>query len=74
MRLVIAEDQALLREGFGFASLAQVASIEIAERAYPIGFCALGRRVPVVIAPAGSGFRGTPSRAIRLGWVAPTTQ
>lgn len=47
--------QALLREGFGFGSLAQVAPIEIAERAYPIGFCALGRRVPVVIAPAGLG-------------------
>ncbi len=46
---------ALLRESFGFASLAPVDPQVIAERTYPIGFAALGGRVPVVIAPAGSG-------------------
>lgn len=42
----------LLREGFGFASLAPAALAVIAERAYPIGYAALGGRVPVIIAPA----------------------
>src|SRR6202166_1434425 len=46
---------ALLRESFGFASLAATQPVTIAERSYPIGFAALGGRVPVVIAPAGSG-------------------
>jgi hypothetical protein len=45
----------LLRDGLGFVSLARVEPVMIAERSYPIGFAALGRRVPVVIAPAGSG-------------------
>jgi hypothetical protein len=44
--------QGLLRDVFGFASLAATPLIEIAERPYPIGFSALGGRVPVVIAPA----------------------
>jgi hypothetical protein len=44
---------ALLRECFGFQSLAPVAPITIAERSFPIGYAALGVRVPVVIAPLG---------------------
>lgn len=47
--------QALLRESFGFATLAKAEPVVLAERSYPIGFAALGGRVPVVIAPAGSG-------------------
>ena len=46
---------ALLRESFGFGSLAAVPAAVVADRAYPIGFSALGLRVPVVIAPAGIG-------------------
>lgn len=46
---------ALLRESFGFSSLAPANPQVIAERSYPIGFAALGGRVPLVIAPAGSG-------------------
>jgi hypothetical protein len=45
----------LLRESFGFASLATSNPMVIAERSYPIRFAALGGRVPVVIAPAGIG-------------------
>lgn len=45
----------LLRESFGFISLAEVEPVVIAERSYPVGFSAIGLRVPVVIAPAGSG-------------------
>jgi hypothetical protein len=47
---------ALLRECFGFQSLAPVAPvapITLTERSFPIGFAALGARVPVVIAPLG---------------------
>ncbi|NUQ79469.1 MAG: N-6 DNA methylase [Polyangiaceae bacterium] len=44
----------LLRESFGF-TLTQTSPIEIAGRTYPIGFHALGGRVPVVIAAADSG-------------------
>lgn len=46
---------ALLRDSFGFVSLRPVDPLLIADRRYPIGFWALGGRVPVVIAPAGSG-------------------
>src|SRR5690606_27611448 len=46
---------ALLRDAFGFASLAAVSPAVLAERSYPIGQAALGGRVPVVIAPAGGG-------------------
>jgi len=46
---------ALLRDSFGFATLAKADSVVLAERSYSIGFAALGGRVPVVIAPAGSG-------------------
>jgi hypothetical protein len=46
---------ALLRDGFGFATLAKSEPIVLAERSYPIGFAALGGRVPVIIAPAGGG-------------------
>ena len=46
---------ALLRESFGFASLAQAEPVVLAERSYPVGFEALGGSVPVVVAPAGSG-------------------
>jgi hypothetical protein len=47
--------RALLQEGLGFVSLAPVAPVVLAERSHPIGFAALGGRVPVVIAPAASG-------------------
>ena len=40
---------ALLRESFGFASLAASQTVVLAERSYPIGFAALGGRVPVVV-------------------------
>ncbi len=46
---------ALLREAFGFASLAATGPIEIQGRTHPVGHVALGGRVPVVIAPAASG-------------------
>ncbi|WP_437533141.1 N-6 DNA methylase [Sorangium sp. So ce726] len=46
---------ALLRDAFGFTSLATVKPALLAERTYPIGQAALGGRVPVVIAPADSG-------------------
>jgi len=46
---------ALLRDVFGFTSLASAAPVTIGERSYPIGAAALGGRVPVVVAPAGSG-------------------
>ena len=45
----------LLRESFGFTSLARVEAPMLSERSYPIGHAALGLRVPVVIAPAASG-------------------
>jgi hypothetical protein len=45
----------LLRESFGFTSLARVEAPVISERRYPIGHAALGLRVPVIIAPAASG-------------------
>jgi hypothetical protein len=47
--------QGLLRDSFGFTSLSSVSPVVIAEHTYPIGFSALGERVPVVIAPASSG-------------------
>ena len=46
---------ALLRDSFGFASLAKAEPVVLAERSYPIGFAALAGRVPVIVAPAGSG-------------------
>ncbi|WP_242343610.1 Eco57I restriction-modification methylase domain-containing protein [Anaeromyxobacter terrae] len=46
---------ALLREAFGFASLAATGSLEVEGRMYPLGHVALGGRVPVVIGSAGSG-------------------
>jgi hypothetical protein len=46
---------ALLRDSFGFASLAAVPAVQIAERSFPIGFSAQGQRVPVIVAPAGRG-------------------
>ncbi|EYF06005.1 Eco57I restriction-modification methylase domain-containing protein [Chondromyces apiculatus] len=46
---------ALLRDAFGFMSLTAVEPAILAERSYPIGYTALGGRVPVVIAPADSG-------------------
>lgn len=56
----------LLREAFGFATLERTDPIVLAERSYPIGFAALGGRVPVVIAPAGSGL-DTPAPAFGDG-------
>lgn len=46
---------ALLRESFGFATLAKAEPAWLTERSYPLGLAALDGRVPVVIAPAGSG-------------------
>jgi hypothetical protein len=46
---------ALLKESFEFESLVKVEPAVLSERFYPIGYCALKQRVPVVIAPAGSG-------------------
>jgi hypothetical protein len=46
---------ALLERCFGFASVARVEPMVSGDRVYPIGFAALGGRVPVVIAPAGIG-------------------
>jgi hypothetical protein len=54
--------QGLLKDAFGFDSLAAAAPVVVSERTYPIGFSAMGGRVPVVIAPAGSGL-DTPSMA-----------
>ena len=45
----------LLRDAFGFASLAAAEPVVLHERAYLIGHAALGGRVPVVIAPQGIG-------------------
>ncbi|MCL2779674.1 MAG: N-6 DNA methylase [Polyangiaceae bacterium] len=45
----------LLREAFGFTSLAPVEPAVVQERAYPIGHAALDGRAPVVVAPADSG-------------------
>jgi hypothetical protein len=45
----------LLREAFGFASIAATPPIIVQERVFPIGHQALAGRVPVVIAPAASG-------------------
>ena len=46
---------ALLRDSFGFGTLAKVEPVVLAERSYPIGLAALSGRVPVIVAPAGSG-------------------
>ncbi len=46
---------AVLKESFGFESLVKVEPVVLSERHYPIGHSALGQRVPVVVAPAGSG-------------------
>jgi hypothetical protein len=45
----------LLRDVFGFASLTPIDTLFQDERLYPIRFAALHSRVPVVVAPAGSG-------------------
>jgi hypothetical protein len=45
----------LLREAFGFTSLAAHAPVVIAERSYPIGWAALEGSVPVIIGSAGQG-------------------
>lgn len=57
---------ALLRESFGFGSLAPVEPVTVAGRVYPIGFAALGGRVPVVVAPAAAGL-DAPSAAFGDG-------
>jgi hypothetical protein len=46
---------ALLRDAFGFTKLVPVEPTVLQERTYPIGHATLGGRVPVVVAPAGSG-------------------
>ena len=47
--------ESLLRECFGFSSLAQVEPIVIAEHSYPIGLAALEGRVPIVIVAGDNG-------------------
>ena len=44
----------LLRDVLGFASLTAVTPIHLGGRSYPIGFLAIGKRVPVIIAPAAA--------------------
>ena len=46
---------ALLRDAFGFSSLAPIDPVVIADRTYPIGFAAFAGRVPVILAGAGAG-------------------
>lgn len=46
---------ALLRDCFGFTTLVATKPVVRSERTYPIGWHALLGRVPVVLAPAGSG-------------------
>src|SRR5437870_1783494 len=46
---------ALLRDAFGFASLAAVGPVALGGRTYPIGHAAIGGHVPVVMAKAGHG-------------------
>ena len=45
----------LLRDAFGFASIARAEPRTIGEHDYPVAYSALGDRVPVVVAPAGAG-------------------
>ena len=45
----------LLRDAFGFVSLAGAEPRAIDDRVYPVPFFALGGRVPVVVARAGAG-------------------
>ncbi len=45
----------LLRDAFGFASLARTALRTIGDRVYPVRLFALDDRVPVVVAAAGAG-------------------
>jgi hypothetical protein len=45
----------VLREAFGFGTLAKAEPITIGERTYPIGHLAVEGRVPLVIASAGVG-------------------
>lgn len=44
----------LLRDAFGFTSLAPTEAKVLAECSYPVPFFALGERVPIVIAPHGA--------------------
>ena len=45
----------LLRDAFGFASVVRAEPMTINERVYPVPFFARGDRVPIVVAPAGTG-------------------
>ncbi len=45
----------LLQKCFGFGTLERVAPVDVQGRVFPIGFAALGGRVPVVLAPADTG-------------------
>ncbi len=58
--------EALLRDAFGFTSLARAEPTTIAERVNPVCFVALGERVPIVVAPAGAGL-DTPLPALGDG-------
>ncbi len=60
LELSVKFTQTLLKECFGFASLASAEPITLVERLYPLRFRAVGGRVPVIVAPAGSGL-DTPS-------------
>ena len=47
--------QRLLRDAFGFSSLTQTTPESIGERIFTARFFAVGRRVPIIAAPAGAG-------------------
>lgn len=44
----------MLRDCLGFGTLVATAPVVLSERTYPVGFAALGGRVPVVVAPVGA--------------------
>jgi hypothetical protein len=58
--------KALLRDAFGFTSLAERQPERIGERDYPVPFAALEGRAPIVVAPAGSGLE-MPATALGDG-------
>ena len=57
--------EAVLRDAFGFASVVRRGPRKIDEQVYPVQFFALDGRVPIVVAPAGSGAGHSPTRTRR---------
>jgi hypothetical protein len=47
--------EGLLRDAFGFTSIACAEPRVLGERVYPVQFFAIGDRVPIVVAPVGAG-------------------